>query len=292
MERERECERAGDSINQLDITGGKQSKRARVNARVRKIPSINHSINQFKRVPAAWRTLMAWRWPLPVLLAVGFALSFAIPRFNLVNAYAQFVLMLIGIYIILTISLNLINGYMGEFSVGHAGLMGVGAYVAALLTVRVFPASLGAWLFPLAVAAGGLASACVGLLIAIPSFKTRGDYLAIVTLAFNMIIKSAIENIDAIGGPRGLMGMDRLTNLPWTFAWTVAALWMIRNFIYSKYGRGVLTIREDEIAGELMSVNTRRVKILAFALSSFFAGVAGGLKMSKVSSREKAMKSR
>jgi branched-chain amino acid transport system permease protein len=146
---------------------------------------------------------MARRWILPVLLALSFIFSLAIPRWGWLNDYNQLILIYIGINIILTVSLNLVNGYMGEFSVGHAGLMAVGAYVSALLSVRVVPPELAARLFPLIVTAGGLAAALVGMLIAIPSFKTRGDYLAIVTLAFNMIVKSVIENIDAVGGPRG-----------------------------------------------------------------------------------------
>jgi branched-chain amino acid transport system permease protein len=114
-------------------------------------------------------------------------------------------------------------------------------------------------------------------LVSVPSFKTRGDYLAIVTLAFNMIVKSVIENIEAIGGPRGIPGIDKLTTLPWTFFWTVLAILVIRNFVYSNFGRGVQSIREDEIASDLMGVNTNKVKLLAFVLSSFFAGVAGAL---------------
>lgn len=220
---------------------------------------------------------MTRRGLLPVLLIVGFALSFAIPQFGLLDPYVQLVLMYVGINIILATSLNLVNGYMGEFSVGHAGFMAVGAYVASILTVRVFPSGAGAWLFPVAVIAGGLGAALVGLIVAIPSFKTRGDYLAIVTLAFNMIVKSVIENVDAIGGPRGFLGMEKLTTLPWVFFWTALSVWIIRNLVYSNFGRGVLSIREDEIASDLMSVNTRQVKLIAFVISSFFAGVAGAL---------------
>jgi len=216
------------------------------------------------------------RWLPLLLLAAGFAASWAIPHFKLLDAYVQLILMYVGINIILAVSLNVVNGYMGEFSVGHAGFMAIGAYTASLLTVKVFP-SLAPQLFPLAVAAGGAAAAVLGLAVAIPSFKTRGDYLAIVTLAFLMIVKSSIENIDAIGGPRGLLGMKKLTTLPWIFFWTTAALWLIRNFIYSSFGRGVLAIREDETASALMSVNTRRIKLLAFTLSAFFTGVAGAL---------------
>ncbi len=213
----------------------------------------------------------------PLLFLVGLALSFAIPRFGLLDEYVQLVIMFMGINIILCVSLNLVNGYMGEFSVGHAGFMAVGAYVSSVLTVKVFPAAQAAGLFPLAVIAGGFSAALVGLVVAIPSFKTRGDYLAIVTLAFNMIVKSAIENIEAVGGPRGFMGMAKLSTLPWIFFWTVVTLWVIRNFVYSNFGRGVLAIREDEMICDLMGVNTRQVKVLMFALSSFFAGVAGAL---------------
>lgn len=214
---------------------------------------------------------------MPVLLVIGFLLSFLIPRFNLLNPYVQLVLMYVGINIIMTTSLNLINGYMGEFSVGHAGFMAVGAYIAALLTMQIWPADLVKLLFPITVILGGAGAAVAGLLVSIPSFRTRGDYLAIVTLAFNMIVKSVIENIEAIGGPRGIPGIDKLTTMPWVFFWTVFALWVMRNFMYSNYGRGVLSIREDEIASDLMSVNTRQVKVLVFLVSSFFAGVGGAL---------------
>jgi branched-chain amino acid transport system permease protein len=211
------------------------------------------------------------------LVAAAFLLSFIIPATDLLDQYVQLILMYIGINIILTVSLNLINGYMGEFSVGHAGFMAVGAYTASVISVRLFPALWGPWLFPVAVAAGGLAAAVTGLLVAFPSFKTRGDYLAIVTLAFGMIVKSAIENIDALGGPRGFLGMERLTTLPWVFFWTALSILAIRNLVYSRFGRGILSIREDEIAAELSTVDTRRVKMIAFVVSSFFAGVAGAL---------------
>ena len=223
-----------------------------------------------------WEWLIAQRWLLPVLIAVGFVLAFAIPEYNLFNKYVQLVMMYVGINIILTVSLNLVNGYMGEFSLAHAGVMAVGAYTAALLTQKVLPVAAYPGLFPLAVLAGGLMAALLGLIVAVPSFKVRGDYLAIITLAFLMIVKSVIENIDYIGGPRGIPGIKRLTTLPWVFFWVVATVWVVRNFVYSKYGRGVLSIREDEIASDLMSVNTQRVKFLAFMVSSFFAGIAGG----------------
>ena len=213
--------------------------------------------------------------------------------------YRLLVVMYIGVNIIMTTSLNLINGYMGEFSCGHAGFMAVGAYVSSVLTVWLFtqddvfgaPALSAGWsviLFPLILIVGGIAAAIMGLLVAFPSFKTRGDYLAIVTISVNFIIKSAIENIEKIGGPRGFMGMkgalkamESVFNAPWLFIWTfigvLITLVVIHNFVSSTKGKGVVAIREDEIAAELMSVNTRHTKILAFTISSFFAGVAGGL---------------
>lgn len=233
--------------------------------------------NWRKTLTARWDALMNNHRILPALLVIGFILSFLIPRYNLLNPYVQLVIMYVGINIIMTTSLNLINGYMGEFSVGHAGFMAVGAYVGALLTMYVWPPNLVNWLFPASVILGGVGAALAGLLVAIPSFRTRGDYLAIVTLSFNMIVKSVIENIEAIGGPRGIPGIDKLTTFPWVFFWTVFALWIMRNFMYSNYGRGVLSIREDEIASDLMSVNTRQVKVLVFLVSSFFAGVGGAL---------------
>jgi branched-chain amino acid transport system permease protein len=242
------------------------------------------------RIPAVAREwLMTRRWVLPLLLAAGLSLSVAVPRYELTDRYVQMIAMYVGINIILAASLNLVNGYMGEFSLGSAGFMAVGAYTASVLTVRVLPPLLSPLaspealpgllqlFFPLAVLAGGLAAAILGLLVAIPSFRTRGDYLALVSLAFLMIVKSVIENIDWLGGPRGFLGMKKLTSLPAVFAWTVVSVWIIRNFVYSRYGRGVLSIREDEIAADLVSVDTRRVKFLAFSLSAFFTGVAGAL---------------
>ncbi len=217
------------------------------------------------------------RWGLPLILILIFPLTIVLPATGLINPYIDLVLKYIGINIILTISLNLVNGYMGEFSVGHAGFMAIGAYVSSLLTVLVFPDQAGPFLFPVALLAGGAIAGLAGLGIAIPSFRTRGDYLAIVTLAFNMIIKSVLENLDIIGGPRGFLGMDKLTTLWWVYLWVIAVVFLARNFVFSNFGRGVLSIREDEIASGLVGVNTRQVKVLTFVFSAFLAGIAGGL---------------
>jgi branched-chain amino acid transport system permease protein len=239
------------------------------------------------------------RYGLSILAGLIFLLTVIPSWLGLYNSYIQFLLVVIGVNIILTVSLNLINGYMGEFSVGHAAFMGVGAYTASLLTVwlltennffgsPLLPAGLSLLVFPLALVAGGVAAALFSLLVAIPSFRTRGDYLAIITLAANFIFKSIIENLEAIGGPRGFMGMggvlrvmSNVVDIPWLLIWTFAAvvftIFVIRNFVTSTVGKGVVAIREDEIAAELMTVNTRRLKVVAFMLACGLAGVAGGL---------------
>jgi len=204
-----------------------------------------------------------------------------------------------GVNIILSTSLNLVNGYMGEFSCGHAGFMCVGAYVSSLLGVwlfakdKVFGAPLlnpdyALYAFPLLILAGGVAAALAGLLVAIPSYKTRGDYLAIITIAANYIVISAIENIGAIGGSRGFMGMKRLVSsmedvadLPWMPIWvlvfTCFCVWAMRRYVSSTFGKGVTAICQDEVAAEIMSVDTNKIKTITFMLSSGMAGIAGGL---------------
>jgi len=202
--------------------------------------------------------------------------------------YRLLVLRYIGIAIILTVSLNLVNGYMGEFSVAHGGFMAVGAYVSSIFTVWAFvrddvfgppalPPALGPFMFPLALILGGIAASIAALLVAIPSFRTRGDYLGVISLALTYIVKSSIENQEWIGGPRGFMNQPKWATLPWTFFGTLLCLVVIYNFIYSTRGKGVMAIRDDEIAAELMTVDTRRTKVAAFLLSAFWAGIAGGL---------------
>ncbi|MDH4135175.1 MAG: branched-chain amino acid ABC transporter permease [Anaerolineae bacterium] len=239
------------------------------------------------------------KYLMPLLIVILFVVIMGVSWQGLVDEYVQLIFMYIGINLILTVSLNLINGYMKEYSVGHAAFMAVGAYVCGILTVWLFaqddvfgapvlPPGSAIVLFPLILIVGGIAAAIAGLLIAFPSFNTRGDYLAIVTLAVNFIVKSAIENIEVIGGPRGFMGMKKVVNamttvfdapwiLFWTFTWAVIAFWLVRNFVSSTYGKGIIAIGSDEEVAELMSVNTRKIKVITFMLSCGLAGIAGGL---------------
>jgi len=239
------------------------------------------------------------RFTVPLLLIAALVCLAWLSQTGVINLYWQSVFMYMGINIILATSLNLVNGNMGEFSCGHAGFMAVGAYVSSLLTVMVLtddkamgfallPPSWSLAFFPISLLLGGLAAAVVGMLVAIPSFKTRGDYLAIITIAASFIVKSTIENINAIGGARGFMGMSNVTkamsqtiDLPWMLIWvfagTVFTIWCLRRFLSSTYGKGINAICQDEIAAEIMSVNTNKMKLIAFMLSSGLAGIAGGL---------------
>ena len=141
----------------------------------------------------------------------------------------------------------------------------------------VLPAALGHFMFPIALIVGGIVAALGALAIAVPSFRTRGDYLAIISLAFMFIVKSMIENLEVVGGPRGLSSQPDLASLPTVFLWTVACIWITNNFVRSTLGKALNAVRDDEIAANAMTVNTRRTKITAFLFAAFWAGVAGGL---------------
>jgi branched-chain amino acid transport system permease protein len=141
----------------------------------------------------------------------------------------------------------------------------------------LLPEFLGPFLFPVALILGGLVAAIGAIAIAVPSFRTRGDYLAIISLAFMFIVKSIIENLEFVRGPRGLSSQPNYVDLPTVFMWTVAAVWIINNFVRSTTGKALNAVRDDEMAADAMTVNTRRTKIVAFLFAAFWAGVAGGL---------------
>jgi branched-chain amino acid transport system permease protein len=199
------------------------------------------------------------------------------------NPYFLDVAVSCGINITLAVSLNLINGYTGQFSLGHAGFMAVGAYVAAMLTTTlgaVLLPMLGnqVWLlFGLALLMGGLAAAVAGFIVGAPSLRLKGDYLAIVTLGFGEIIRVVLQNIDAVGGPRGLIGIPGYTTLFWTFGLAAVTVYAVWALVHSSNGRGFVAVADDEIAAEAMGINTTRFKIKAFLVGAFFAGLAGGM---------------
>ena len=224
--------------------------------------------------------------PSLATLALLVSLNVFLPRVT--NPYYFQVLILVGINIVLAVSLNLVNGFTGQFSIGHAGFMAVGAYTSAMFSLKVGPALLSSLaMLPspiaqgvvllFALVAGGLLAAVAGYLVGLPSLRLRGDYLAIVTLGFGEIIRVLILNVDAIGGARGLPGIPQYSNFFWVFGVVVVVVVLARNLAHSTHGRALFAIRDDEVAAEALGVDTTRYKVIAFVLGAFFAGVAGGL---------------
>ena len=200
------------------------------------------------------------------------------------NPYQQQILFYIAINIILATSLNLVNGFCGQFSLGHAGFMAVGAYASGLVSLHWQPFPMGGALeffnYPIYAVIGGLTAAAAGFMVGMPSLRLRGDYLAIGTLGFGEIIRVLLLNMDIVGGARGLSGIPGTTGFVACFRaffWAGATFLLLWRLVHSSYGRAFLSVREDEIASECMGINTTRVKVAAFLISSFFAGVAGSL---------------
>ena len=237
---------------------------------------------------------------MPVTTVIVILIMTVLAKFEIINNCFQSIIVTICINIIMSASLNIVNGYMGEFSCGHGGFMATGAYVSSVVTLVLFkngnaitghallPEGWALLGFPIAVIIGGLASMLVSLIVAIPSFKTRDDYLAIITVAANFIVTTAINNIPAVGASRGLMGMKSVMNgmagvidIPWILVWglifAITAVVAIHFLMNSTLGKGISAVKYDEISAEIMSVDTNRMKLIAFTFSSFLAGIAGGL---------------
>jgi len=206
------------------------------------------------------------------------------------NTYYLTILARILIAILAAVSLQLVNGFTGQFSIGHAGFMAIGAYGSAMFSLRVgqhWVASLAALGVPAGLAQGGallvglvlggLLAAVAGYLVGLPSLRLRGDYLAIVTLGFGEIIRVLILNVDAIGAARGLPGIPGWANFFWIGLGMLAVIVVARHLALSTHGRALFAIRDDEVAAEALGVDTTGYKVLAFVLGAFFAGVAGGL---------------
>ncbi|HVU34040.1 MAG TPA: branched-chain amino acid ABC transporter permease [Opitutaceae bacterium] len=226
--------------------------------------------------------------PRPHLaLLAALAGALALSRFaDAIDPYYLDVLTGMGINIILAVSLNLVNGYTGQFSLGHAGFMSIGAYLSAAVTLFLGPKLLGesggTWiqqdgLFLAALLAGGLTAALAGLVVGVPSLRLKGDYLALVTLGFGEIIRVVFQNVDALGGALGLNGIPPYTTISWVVAVAAVTIFVVICLVHSTYGRGFIATRDDEIASGAVGLNTTHYKIVAFVVGAFFAGVAGGL---------------
>lgn len=219
-----------------------------------------------------WFTKNNIRWAVFTVLV--YALFQYLISVNIINSYYQVVLYNIGINIVLALGLNLIIGYSGQFSLGHAGFMAIGAYCAGLVMLKV-DGTVG---FLAGIGFGIVMTALIALIIAIPTLRLRGDYLAIATLGFSEVIRIAITNMDDItGGAAGLNNIPKITNFNWIFGVIVISLVLIVNFARSSHGRATASVREDEIAAESMGVNTTKYKTLAFVIGACLASVGGAL---------------
>lgn len=200
-----------------------------------------------------------------------FGVLYALMETGFIGSFWELNIFLICINIIMAVSLNLINGYTGQFSLGHAGFMAVGAYVGVVCTVNFHVP------FGLALILGGLAAGVLGCLIGLPTLRLKGDYLAIATLGLGEIIRIVIMNIEYVGGAAGFKGIPHNTTFPWVFLVMLFTLFFIKNFVNSKYGRSCIAVRENEIAAEAMGINTTKYKVMAFTIGAIFAGIGGGL---------------
>jgi len=248
-----------------------------------------------------------------ILLLVSIAVIFGINLIsNSINPYYYQIIIYCGINIVLATSLNLINGYTGQFSLGHAGFMAIGAYVSAALSTYLAPVLIGTlgdgiigrsiW-FILVLISGGAGAAIAGIIVGVPSLRLKGDYLAITTLGFSEIIRVVIQNLSSIGASQGFRGVyiydngvrslemvpdlsnirykfydiPKYTDFFWAFLVVAIIIFGITNLMRSTYGRGFIAVKDDEIAAEAMGINTTKFKVTAFIIGAFFAGVAGGL---------------
>jgi len=229
-----------------------------------------------------------------------------------IDPYYYTILIYIGINIILATSLNLINGYTGQFSLGHAGFMAIGAYLSVALSTYFAPFFMDTFgtgvfgstvSFIIVLLLGGSAAALAGIVVGVPSLRLKGDYLAITTLGFAEIIRVVIQSMEVVGASQGFRGayifdngvkaaqipvdmtnvpyvfyeVPKYTNFFWTFAFVAIIIYFIHNLINSTYGRGFLAVKDDEVAAESMGVNTTKFKVVAFVSGAFFAGIAGAL---------------
>ncbi|MDR0273628.1 MAG: branched-chain amino acid ABC transporter permease [Clostridiales bacterium] len=215
------------------------------------------------------------------LVLTLFAVITLLFHLGILNRFHNGLILLVCINIILAVSLNLSAGFLGQLVLGHAAFMAVGAYAAAIFSKYITGSEIGLSGTPLLIVAlilGGLAAAVAGIIIGVPALRLRGDYIAIITLGFGLIVQSLINYFRTYtGGAQGLLGIPRLTNFNNAYFIVVITVLVLVCLIRSRHGRAMIAIREDEIAAEASGISTVYYKILGFTVSAFFAGVAGGL---------------
>lgn len=224
------------------------------------------------------RTLsMPLRYAINLALLAAFVLGGeALMGSGAINRAQSSVVLQVGIYIILAVSLNVATGYLGQLPLGHAGFMAVGAYAGAIVW-KALPGG-GAGAIVLGLLAAGLVAAVFGVVIGIPALRLKGDYLAIITLGFGEIIRVCIINLPSItGGTPGMMNIPKYSDFTVIYVSVIVTCFFIHTMMKSRHGRAILAIRENEIAADSCGINTTYYKVMAFSVSAFFAGVAGAL---------------
>ena len=226
------------------------------------------------------RTLKKVKWKRYtsyIVVGAWFAVLLLLDLFGGLNDTGSRLMMLAAVYAVLAVSLNLVVGVLGELSLGHAGFMAAGGYIGAIVSKALAPSLPVAAYFPVSMIAGGLAAAAFGILIGVPVLRLKGDYIAIVTLAFSMIVFTVAQNLDFTGGASGLKEIPAETNYINAFVVLIIVLVVIQNFTRSKHGRAIMSIRDNEIAARACGVNITYYKLFAFTLAAFLAGVGGCL---------------
>ena len=211
-----------------------------------------------------------------ILIVGGYFLLTGLVSAGIIGKYHADLLIPVGFFIILAVSLNLTCGFLGQLPLGHAGFMAVGAYTSAMFT-KTIQLDNTLLAFGLSLMLGGLTAALFGVVVGLPALRLSGDYLAIITLGFGEIIKGILLNLNVTGGARGLKGIPKYTNLSWVYICLVLTIFIIHTLIRSRFGRAIISIRENEIAAASCGINTTFYKTMTFAIAAFFAGVAGGL---------------
>jgi branched-chain amino acid transport system permease protein len=219
-------------------------------------------------------------WILSLFWAIlGYAAMQLLIRAEVINPYWEQVIQYALIVTISSLGLNIIYGYTGQFSLGHAAFFGIGAYSSALIVKTLETEST--LIFLVALLIGAISAGLVAFLVGLPILRLRSDYLGIATLGFGIMVKVALDNLDGLipmmGGSRGMSGIPKLTDFTITYALTILSVLLLRNFVYSSHGRACISIREDEIAAQTMGINTTKYKTIAFVMGCFYAGLAGGL---------------
>lgn len=227
-----------------------------------------------------------WNWikshPAAFIIPLIYFAIVALRNGKIISAYFVQVVILSCINVILTEALNLVNGLTGQSSLGHAGFMAAGGYFACILSTLVFNVgSMGSVMqsvmFVVVTILGGLFAALCGLVVGVPTLRLKGDYLAVVTLGFNEVIRVIIRMMEIVDGARGFSGIPKLCGLGWTYIFTIIVIYACRNFMDSSIGRGCMAVRDNEIAADNMGINPAKYKIIAFVTSAFIAGIAGSI---------------